>query len=73
MLLRSFDFSLLYIYSSLFLDNRISSLLTEIYSYCRNRAWLYCNVFNKEHNIVILFTKWGQNSDQSYLTVKYRH
>ena len=30
----------------------------------KTRAWLYCKVFNKEHNIVILFSKQGQNFNQ---------
>ena len=36
----------------------------EIYSYCKTKAWLYCKVFNKEYNIVILFAKRWQNFDQ---------
>ena len=51
----------------LLLGNRISSLITEIYSYWKTRAWLYCNVFNKKCNIVILLSKWGQNFDQILL------
>ena len=52
---------------SLLLGNRISSLITEIYRYWKTRAWLYCKVFNKKCNIVILLSKWGQNFDQILL------
>ena len=52
------------IFSHLFLGNIISSLVKGIYSYCKTRAWLYCKVYNKEYNIVILFSKWGENFTQ---------
>ena len=44
------------IFSHLFLGNRISSLAIEVYSYYKTRAWLYCKVFNKEYNTVILLS-----------------
>ena len=49
------------IFSHLFLGNRISSFVVEIYSYCKTTVWLYCKIVNKEYNIVILFSKWEQN------------
>ena len=58
------------IFSHLFLGNTnnynniISSLVAEIYSYCKLRALLYCKVFRKEYNIVILFSRCGQNFNQ---------
>ena len=52
------------IFSHLFLGNTISSLVAEIYSYCKLRALLYCKVFRKEYNIVILFSKCGQHFNQ---------
>ena len=52
------------IFSHLFLGNLISSLVKGIYSYCKTRAWLYCKVYNKEYNIVILFSKRGENFTQ---------
>ena len=62
------------IFSHLFLGNRVSSFVTEIYSYCKTRAWLYCKVFNKEHNIVILFKKKTDKiSTKNFLTIKHRH
>ena len=53
-----------FIFSHLFLGSRISSLVTEIYNHCKTRAWPYCKVFNKEYNIAILLSKWGQNVTQ---------
>ena len=32
------------IFSRLYLGKRISSLVIEIYSYCKTRPWLYCKV-----------------------------
>ena len=52
------------IFSHHLLGNLISSLVKGIYSYCKTRAWLYCKVYNKEYNIVILFSKRGENFTQ---------